>query len=144
MKWGSQQSLAGIGKRPTCTAVQRTPTLTRALSGIRSTPPRRRRSRRRSPPMHPLVVEGQSTGKCRCARTCRRQAEDDERVDGTRAPAYDDTLDFSPDEEGSYSLDEAWEDKKVKRLVKRVKGRAKVIGGRISRDKEGPDMIVTT
>ncbi|KAF8214833.1 hypothetical protein K438DRAFT_1749907 [Mycena galopus ATCC 62051] len=75
------------------------------------------------------------------------QAElDDERADGTREPAYNEAVEFKPGEEDSYSSDEAGEEEgRTKRLLKRMKGGAKVISGRIRGDservKEGQDIM---
>ncbi|KAJ7034206.1 hypothetical protein C8F04DRAFT_1102649 [Mycena alexandri] len=94
-----------------------------------------------------------------------RQAElDDERAQGTREPAYDDAPEFKPNfEEDRYSSDEASDEanggkmKKLKKritrrtitlIVRRVKGEAKLLSGRIRRDEEkveeGKRMINTT
>ena len=70
---------------------------------------------------------------------------DDERVDGVRGPAYKDAEEFKPSEKDNYLSDEAREDSKGQRLVKHIKGGAKVISGRIRGDrervKEGEDMM---
>ncbi|KAF7362749.1 hypothetical protein MVEN_00624400 [Mycena venus] len=73
-----------------------------------------------------------------------KQAEmDDERADGELGPAYNSAEAFK--DEDSYSSDEAKEDGTGKRLMKRVKGGAKVVSGRIRGDrervKEGQDMM---
>ncbi|KAJ7113778.1 hypothetical protein C8R44DRAFT_881366 [Mycena epipterygia] len=70
---------------------------------------------------------------------------DDERAEGVRSPAYNDTgpsARFTPHTEDEYSSDEAKEDVEpggtTKKLVKRLKGEAKVISGRMKRD---PDRV---
>ncbi|KAJ6592529.1 hypothetical protein B0H19DRAFT_1365001 [Mycena capillaripes] len=96
-----------------------------------------------APRTHPLAGEGAEHGGVPLCEDAQAEM-DDERADGTRGPAYGGAV----DEEDSYSSDEAMEDGKVKRLVKRVKGGAKVIGGRMRGDKEkvkeGQDMIAAT
>jgi hypothetical protein len=97
-----------------------------------------------APRTHPLGGEGAAHGGVLLSEEVQAEM-DEERAEGTRAPAYNEAEEFVLDEEDDYSSDEAREDGKVKKLVKRVKGGAKVIGGRIKRDKEsvekGKDMI---
>ncbi|KAJ7099041.1 hypothetical protein C8R43DRAFT_1048684 [Mycena crocata] len=76
---------------------------------------------------------------------------DQERAEGARSPAYDDAEpsdSIKTHSEDEYSSDEERETRKSKGLVKRLKGEAKVISGKIRRDEgrvhEGKEMMASS
>ncbi|KAJ7263595.1 hypothetical protein B0H12DRAFT_1217339 [Mycena haematopus] len=90
-----------------------------------------------APRTHPLAgQEAEHGGVLLCEDTQANM--DDERATGARAPAYNDAVEFKPsdDSEDNYSSDEQNEGGVTKRLVRRVKGGAKAISGRIRSDPE--------
>ncbi|KAJ6580060.1 hypothetical protein DFH09DRAFT_1310013 [Mycena vulgaris] len=94
-----------------------------------------------APRTHPLA-DGDAQHGGFLLRESVQAKLDEERAEGVRSPAYNDagpSAPFTTRSEDEYSSDEAREDAqggKVKRLVKRLRGEAKVISGQIRRDPE--------